>query len=115
MNAGAAAIGITVRGAASQSANLQEWQNSAGTILSRIGSDGIASFGTSSSYSATLNVSTATAAQKGLVVRGSASQSALLTEWQNSSGNVVAYISNGGAVIRAPLPTGVGHYFWMHQ
>ena len=25
------------------------------------------------------------------------------------------FISNGGGVIRAPLPAGVGHYFWMNQ
>jgi hypothetical protein len=33
-------IGAVIRGAASQSANLQEWQNSAGSVLARIGSDG---------------------------------------------------------------------------
>jgi hypothetical protein len=34
-------IPISIRGAASQSANLQEWQGSAGGILSRIASDGL--------------------------------------------------------------------------
>ena len=37
----ASARGIVLRAAASQSANLQEWQNSAGTIRARINSDGI--------------------------------------------------------------------------
>jgi hypothetical protein len=32
----AATVGARIRGAASQTANLQEWQNSAGTVLSRI-------------------------------------------------------------------------------
>jgi hypothetical protein len=36
-------VGLIVIGAASQSANLQEWQNSAGTVLSRIDSAGGAS------------------------------------------------------------------------
>lgn len=36
----AAAIGQIIRGAASQSANLQEWQNSSGTVLSYIDSTG---------------------------------------------------------------------------
>jgi len=36
--------GFAVRGAASQTANLQEWQNSAGTVLARILADGSASF-----------------------------------------------------------------------
>ena len=37
----AAVSPIVVRGAASQTANLQEWQNSAGTVLSRVSSSGI--------------------------------------------------------------------------
>jgi hypothetical protein len=38
-------IGAVVRGAASQSANLQEWQNSAGTVLARVASTGAVMFG----------------------------------------------------------------------
>ena len=34
-------VGAVVRGAASQSANLQEWQNSAGSVLARVSSTGI--------------------------------------------------------------------------
>lgn len=37
-------IGAVIRGAASQSANLQEWQNSAGTALARVASDGSTTF-----------------------------------------------------------------------
>jgi len=33
-------VGAVIRGAASQTANLQEWQNSAGTVLGRVGADG---------------------------------------------------------------------------
>jgi hypothetical protein len=40
ISGGAAVVPMQVRGAASQSANLQEWQNSAGSVLARIGSDG---------------------------------------------------------------------------
>lgn len=36
----AAQVGAVIRGAASQSASLQEWQNSAGTVLARVLSDG---------------------------------------------------------------------------
>jgi hypothetical protein len=39
--AAAATKGLIVKGAAAQSANLQEWQNSAGTALVSIGSDGV--------------------------------------------------------------------------
>jgi hypothetical protein len=37
----AATVGMIIRGAASQSANLQEWQNSAGSMLAQISSTGI--------------------------------------------------------------------------
>lgn len=36
----ASSVGLVVRGAASQTANLTEWQNSAGTVLSSVTSDG---------------------------------------------------------------------------
>jgi hypothetical protein len=41
MNLRGAANNFVVRGAASQSANLQEWQNSAGTVLAQVNSTGI--------------------------------------------------------------------------
>lgn len=41
--------GFVIKGAASQSANLQEWQNSAGTVLARIASDGSLGVKTSTS------------------------------------------------------------------
>ena len=37
----ATSIGMIVKGAASQTANLQEWQNSAGSVLTRVMSDGV--------------------------------------------------------------------------
>jgi hypothetical protein len=38
-------VGLVVRGFSSQTANLQEWQNSSGQILSRVGSNGSISVG----------------------------------------------------------------------
>jgi hypothetical protein len=40
VNASSGNIGAVIRGAASQSANLQEWQSSAPALLSRVASDG---------------------------------------------------------------------------
>jgi hypothetical protein len=40
---GAAEPGLLVRGATSQTANLQEWQNSSGTVLARIDANGLIS------------------------------------------------------------------------
>ena len=37
-------VPLTIKGAAAQSANLQEWQSSAGTVLARIDDDGIPYF-----------------------------------------------------------------------
>ncbi|MBA3679156.1 tail fiber domain-containing protein [Candidatus Saccharibacteria bacterium] len=44
-SAGAGSIGGIIRGAVGQTANLQEWQNSAGTVLGSIASNGDGSFG----------------------------------------------------------------------
>jgi hypothetical protein len=38
--AGASSIGVVVQGAASQTANLQEWRNSAGTVLAKVDQTG---------------------------------------------------------------------------
>jgi hypothetical protein len=108
----AAQVGAVVRGAASQSANLQEWQNSAGTVLSRIDSNGSisvpflgsqvagASYLQTNADTQSLTIFAGAAASKGLVVRGFASQSANLQEWQNSAGTVLARMTSAG-VLRA--------------
>jgi hypothetical protein len=106
---GAAIVPMMVRGAASQSGDLQQWQNSAGTILSLVNSAGsfrVASIGAVASGNAALTpggdtngflLATVNAGNKGLVVRGAASQSANLQEWQNSAGTVQALINPFGA------------------
>lgn len=43
----AAILGLVIRGAASQTANLQEWQNNAGTVLSSVSSAGALTIGQS--------------------------------------------------------------------
>jgi hypothetical protein len=166
--AGAATTaGIVVRGAASQTANLQEWQNSAGTILAsvssagtfnnlgsgtmmtitsstdnariayvrglsyglRMGSNvsafnveavdstsGTASFqplvlgGSTLSFSiggasrvvvgatGTMTVSGFTAASVGMIVRGAASQTANLQQWQSSAAANLASVDSAGNI-----------------
>jgi hypothetical protein len=95
-----------VRGATSQSANLQEWQDSAGTVLARVNPSGdifarIAYVGTSTNMGM-LNVNTFATANVGIAVRGQASQTADLQQWQNSAGTVLVDISAEG-VLEAPL------------
>jgi hypothetical protein len=114
-NTASATIAQVVRGAASQSANLQEWQSSAGTVLARIASTGqllapsivgtafqITSGGifSNGATSAPANVQayflTTAATNAGLVVRGASSQSANLLELQNSAGTVMANFDPSG-------------------
>ncbi len=105
---------VVNRAASSQTANIEEWQNSNGTVLTKVTSDGsITAPGLSVQYgiysttvgkasinpnydTGSMGIYTENAANKGLVVRGAASQSANLQEWQNSSGTVLASISAAG-------------------
>jgi hypothetical protein len=102
----AAYVPLTVQGAASQTANLQEWQNSAGTVTARFTKDGeffvtdayVAYFSGASNYSATLNVQTADPTYAGLVIRGKSAQTGDLQKWQNSAGNVLANVDSTGKI-----------------
>jgi hypothetical protein len=96
---------VVVRGAASQTANLQEWQNSAGTIVARVDSAG----GFFAPSGAKLGVDTFTGVAfngisnpagfptiPSLVVKANTSQTANLQEWQNSAGTVLGRVSSAG-------------------
>jgi hypothetical protein len=128
-------IVLIAKGAASQSANLTEWQDSTGSILARIASDGTilsnsnvsatffsassatgglavqgtyalrfngasnANFGTASPTGgvAQVQITNATTTAVGLIVKGAASQTANLQEWQNSAGTVLAKVTSDGS------------------
>jgi len=111
-------VGTIVRGAASQSANLQEWQNSSSTVLARIASTGqllapsivgtafqitsggIFSNGTTSAPANVQAYFLSTAATNaGLVVRGASSQSADLLELQNNSGTDLLSVNASGGLL----------------
>ncbi len=97
---GAAILPLRVRGAASQSANLQEWQNSAGTVQALINPFGAAAFGTSSVLGR-VSVSTGSTGTIGAVIRGVSGQTANLQEWQSDAGTVLALVGSSGN-IRTP-------------
>lgn len=109
--ASAATKGLIIKGAASQTANLMEFQNSSGTALTYFNSSGglTATEGVISTlYSGgkmttgTLgyfNATTFSAAVSPIVVRGAASQTGNLQEWQNSAGTILTRVSSGGAVV----------------
>ena len=110
-------VGLIIKGAASQSANLQEWQNSAGSLVANMSpagtlvlyGSGITSgdhrVGTASYFSASLNVSARSATEIGAVVRGFTSQTANLQEWQNSAGTVLARVDSAGVIYGAQVRT----------
>jgi hypothetical protein len=107
-------VALAVRGAVSQSSDLQQWQNSGGTVLSLVNSSGsfrVASIGAIAAGNAALTpggdtngflLATVNAGNKGLVIRGAASQTANLQDWQESSGGIPTYVNSfGGLRVRA--------------
>jgi len=127
----AARVGVVVQGVASQTANLQEWQNSAGTVLTSVRSDGRLWAGTTTEGFATLQAKTYTAgalaasfegitsgtsavvyiksigaAESGLLVRGAASQTANLQEWQNNAGTVLSKVDSNGIIYSPTAASG---------
>ena len=95
---GASSKGLVVRGASGQSANAVEIQTSDGTLYTTMTVFGGISSRLSGNYPGVWSVATGDASTKALVVRGHASQSANLTEWQDSSGGTVAYVSSSGFI-----------------
>jgi hypothetical protein len=91
----AGTIGQIIRGASNQVANLQEWQNSAGTVLSYLSNLGgfygpiIRAYGTTSTIIP-------------MLVQGAASQSVDLQQWQNNSGSVLAKVASDGSITGGP-------------
>jgi hypothetical protein len=101
--ANAAHKGVVVRGAASQSADLQQWQDSTGAIISRVTSAGslfIGAAGAGTRISAPngdLLAIANSATIVPIVSRGAASQTGNLQEWQNSGATAVGFMSSVGA------------------
>ena len=98
-------IGVTVRGFSAQTASMLQLQNSAGNItanftapvnnVNRLNLGG-------TDLSATLGITVHASGGVGQVIRGAASQSANLQEWQSSGGSILSNITSSG-VIRTTL------------
>jgi hypothetical protein len=106
-------VGQVIRGQASQTADLQQWQNSAGTVITRVRPDGQIGVGstliTGTNFFVNNTISTTNVVA---TIRGAASQTANLQEWQNSAGIVLATVSNGGTIKSGAFasPTDLGSY-----
>jgi hypothetical protein len=92
---------------AGQTTDLQQWQNSSGTVLTSISSTGKVRVNTATTADALAQVlvSTGATTNKALVLQGIASQTANLQEWQDSSGTVLASISSAGKCTFAAATT----------
>ncbi|NBR65502.1 MAG: hypothetical protein EBT65_06155, partial [Actinobacteria bacterium] len=99
----ASGVGLSVRAATSQTADLQQWQTSAGATSAAINNGGgivtsnrlhVGSVVTVAGVKA--QVTNATPTDIALVVKGAASQSANLMEWQNSGGTIMSYVTSAG-------------------
>ena len=112
----AANKGLAIKGAASQTANLTQWQDSGGNILTRVQADGTISWGTGTSAlqnsSGRLIVNPSSASAIAVIAKGAASQTANLQEWQNSAGTVLSNIRPDGTIAAPYLdnPAASGSY-----
>jgi hypothetical protein len=109
----ASRIGQVIRGAASQSADLLQIQNSAGgnlftvrndaqiTTVAGINATGLSlnSFGGNAVANRIVHITTSNASLIPLNVRGASGQSGNLQNWEDSSANVLASINASGGVV----------------
>jgi hypothetical protein len=105
---------LAIRGGVTQNGNLTEWRNNAGTVQARV--NNIGEFITSTTmYANNMQNNTGfwsfnnngvgflqarTATNIPMTLRGAASQTANLQEWQNSAGTILARMTSAG-VLRA--------------
>ena len=107
----ASAVGLIVRGNATTPGNLQEWQISDGTARATLRSTGALNLGTLITGTQ-LSVTPFNNTTTGIVVRGAASQSNDLQQWQNSAGTSVARVSSAGGIAAQFLTsTTTGHSY----
>lgn len=105
--AAAASIGLVIQGASGQTADLLQAQDSTGAKKTYIAANGDMSTGSlglgyAAPYSGVSNsilgILTVGAGNKGITVRGAASQTANLQEWQNSAGTILANVASDGLI-----------------
>jgi hypothetical protein len=91
-------VGQVIRGAASQTADALQLQDSGGNTYLNMSVFGGISSNLSGAYPGRWSVGAGVASTIPLVVRGAASQTADLQQWQNSGGTTLASINNGGGI-----------------
>ncbi len=101
-------VPLTVKGMASQSGDLQQWQDSAGTVVAKVQSNGslatsyiedltlVGPYLDTTSATSIKVINRVTTTNVPLTVKGMASQSGDLQQWQNSAGTVLARVNSSG-------------------
>lgn len=98
-------IPLFVQGSASQSADLASFRNSSGTVLTHINNGGNVKVGPGGHPGGTwLSVSNGGPGDIAFAIRGAASQTANLQEWQNNAGTILGRMDPSGN-----LETMAGH------
>lgn len=98
-------IPLTIRTIPSQTAVLQQWQNSASVSVGSVQTGGFinfagyATFGSTTQSTTTgVQVNIINAAHTGIAVRAQSSQTGNLQEWQNSSGVAISWVDENGRI-----------------
>jgi|GEM_PF-3083769 len=96
-----ASVVLRIQGTASQAANLQTWESSAGSVLASINTNGSFTGGgfIAGGYAGGNlrgSIMTVGADVIGLAIKGASAQTANLSEWRNSSDTVLAYVNAAG-------------------
>lgn len=127
--AATASIPLTVKASSGQTGNLLEFRNSANGLMAEVRSTGqffvpylsvsgdfvtsalgSSTMGGGAYIGATLQVFARSTDNAGLKVRGLASQTANLQEWQNSAGTVLAYVTPAGKIFSDQPGTGASSF-----
>lgn len=98
-------VPITIRAITSQTSPLQQWENSASTVVGSVSTGGFSNLAGYITVGSTTQASTVgvqvniiNAAHTGIVVKAQTSQTGNLQEWQNSSGTAVSWIDEDGRI-----------------
>lgn len=94
---------LIAKGIAGQYGNIQEWQNSGGTVTTAISASGFIDTGYADIDVIRMNlVGSGSTTAVPLMITGASGQTANLQEWQNSGGTVLASVSSAGLLTAQP-------------
>ena len=117
-----ATVPITLRAIASQTAALQQWQNSSSVNVGSVSTGGFTNIAgyltvgsTTQATTTGVNIVVSNAAHKGIVIKAQAAQTENLQEWQDNSGTAISWVDPDGKIYSSgdEVSGGVGSFFLM--